>query len=123
MQLQKVGTLPNELANKILSLLPAENLCCAREVSRRWREMVNEPNLWKAKFLSTTQYDSVPLSYPSDPKQWEEVYCVHHFREHNWVLVEVMMRPEYEECYILPYVFPDITIHSKWGTCLAHGFG
>ncbi|KAF0501126.1 hypothetical protein F8M41_020141 [Gigaspora margarita] len=84
-----VGTLPNELATKILSLLPAENLCSAREVSRRWREMVNEPNLWKGKCFSATQDDPVPLVYPSDPKQWEEVYHGLHFREHNWVLGKV----------------------------------
>ncbi|CAG8527453.1 3729_t:CDS:2, partial [Scutellospora calospora] len=84
-----VGTLPNELATKILSLLSAENLCCAREVSRRWREMVNEPNLWKAKCLSATQDDPVTLTYPSDPKQWEEIYHGLHYREHNWVLGNV----------------------------------
>ncbi|CAG8589312.1 2560_t:CDS:2 [Racocetra fulgida] len=81
-----VGSLPNELATKILSLLSAENLCCAREVSKRWREMVNEPDLWKAKCLSTTQDDPVPLAYPSDPNQWEEIYRGLHYREHNWVL-------------------------------------
>ncbi|CAG8825805.1 24361_t:CDS:2, partial [Racocetra persica] len=84
-----VGSLPNELATKILSLLSAENLCCAREVSKRWREMVNEPDLWKAKCLSTTQDDPVPLAYPSDPNQWEEIYRGLHYREHNWVLGNV----------------------------------
>ncbi|CAH1767184.1 2767_t:CDS:2, partial [Entrophospora sp. SA101] len=79
-----IGTLPNDLNTIILSRLTAEDLSNARLVSRRWREMVKEPNLWKEKCLVITKEDPVPLVYPSDPKLWETIYHGLHFREYNW---------------------------------------
>ncbi|CAG8579311.1 9041_t:CDS:2 [Paraglomus brasilianum] len=84
-----IGTLPSELGVKIFSLLTAEDLCRSRTVSKCWRKMVNEPDLWKKKCLDATIEDPEPLVYPSDSAKWEVIYRGLHYREHNWAMGNV----------------------------------
>ncbi|OBT54429.1 hypothetical protein VE04_04384, partial [Pseudogymnoascus sp. 24MN13] len=90
-----VGSLPEELAVHILSMLDHRGLAQASEVSKRWYQVANTNYVWKESFYrdnSTTFAMGKPVKPgtglglpPTLPdKEWKQVYKARQQLERNW---------------------------------------
>ncbi|KFY56874.1 hypothetical protein V496_06614, partial [Pseudogymnoascus sp. VKM F-4515 (FW-2607)] len=90
-----VGSLPEELAVHVLSMLDHRGLAQASEVSRRWYQVANTNYVWKESFYrdnSTTfamgqpvkpgQGLGLPPTLPD--KEWKQVYKARQQLDRNW---------------------------------------
>ncbi|KFY24448.1 hypothetical protein V493_05228 [Pseudogymnoascus sp. VKM F-4281 (FW-2241)] len=90
-----IGSLPEELAVNILSMLDHRGLAQASEVSRRWYQVANTNYVWKESFYhdnSTTFAMGNPVKPgtglglpPTLPdKEWKQVYKARQQLDRNW---------------------------------------
>ena len=90
-----VSVLPVDLALYVLSLLDAENLLAASEVSRTWNFVVRNQHVWRESFMREKSSTfaatgpiqpgaglGVPPVMPSN--NWKQVYHVRERLERNW---------------------------------------
>ncbi|OBT60080.1 hypothetical protein VE03_10613, partial [Pseudogymnoascus sp. 23342-1-I1] len=90
-----VGSLPEELAVHILSMLDYRGLAQASEVSRRWYQVANTNYVWKESFyrdnstafamgspVKPGQGLGLPPTLPD--KEWKEVYKARQQLDRNW---------------------------------------
>ncbi|KFY08572.1 hypothetical protein V492_06111 [Pseudogymnoascus sp. VKM F-4246] len=90
-----VGSLPEELAVHILSMLDHKGLAQASEVSRRWYEVANTNYVWKESFYRDNS-TTFAMGHPVKPgtglglpptlpdKEWKQVYKARQQLDRNW---------------------------------------
>ncbi|KAJ2901430.1 WD repeat domain-containing protein [Zalerion maritima] len=90
-----VSDLPVELAIQVCSLLDADNLLAAGEVSRSWNFVIRNQHVWRDSFLremATTYATGAPalpgvgLGIPSMRPQsnWKQIYQAREVLDKNW---------------------------------------
>ncbi|OBT76780.1 hypothetical protein VF21_04471 [Pseudogymnoascus sp. 05NY08] len=90
-----VGSLPEELAVHILSMLDHRGLAQASEVSKRWYQVANTNYVWKESFYRDNS-TTFAMGHPVKPgtglglpptlpdKEWKQVYKARQQLERNW---------------------------------------
>ena len=90
-----VGSLPEELAVHILSMLDHRGLAQASEVSRRWYQVANTNYVWKESFYRDNS-TTFAMGHPVKPgtglglpptlpdKEWKQVYKARQQLDRNW---------------------------------------
>lgn len=89
-------TLPNELKLHIFSLLDANALCAAQQVSKRWSALAKDESIWRVVFLrrfqrrihtnpAPVQVGGVGIGQPNKPQQqWKRMYRARSELEKQW---------------------------------------
>lgn len=65
-----IGNLSPDLAFKVMKWLSIGELLHVEPVSKKWKEMVHHPALWKYHSLKITATDPMPLKRPTRPDGW-----------------------------------------------------
>ena len=79
-----VSAIGSSITLAIFSRLSVSELLRCRQVSKKWRELAAEPELWRSHALALTESDPSPLVAPASPEGWEPLVRGLYFRERNW---------------------------------------
>ncbi len=78
-----VSDLPNEISQIIFSDLPPKTLLNCRRVSRSWKLIAENDNIWKSKFQDQKYWKY--YNDDSETDSWYELYKERYILEKNWI--------------------------------------
>ncbi len=115
MAIDLISDLPNEILEIIFLDLPPTTLLICRSVSKSWKQIVANDNIWKSKFQDQKSWKH----YNEDSKtdSWYELYKERYLLESNWIFtrsedstIRIWDNETFQCLRILGVPDPDISI-------------